>query len=96
MHGRPKRLIGSYAGPWRLTVCDQRIFFSDDLDLLTTFIIIFSIRSDQGEISSIRFDQCISEVDRSTSLLNALLKPYKGFLHNTKDVLRIAKDFEHT
>ena len=25
-----------------------------------------------------------------------LLKPYKGFLHNTKDVLRIAKDFEHT
>ena len=25
----------------------------------------------------------------------ALLKPYKVFLHNTKDVLRIAKDFEH-
>ena len=24
-----------------------------------------------------------------------LLKPSKGFLHNTKDVLRIAKDFEH-
>ena len=27
---------------------------------------------------------------------SALLKPYKGFLHNTKDVLRILKDFEHT
>ena len=25
-----------------------------------------------------------------------LLKPCKGFLHNTKDVLRIAKGFEHT
>ena len=28
--------------------------------------------------------------------LGTLLKPYKGFLHNTKDVLRIAKDFELT
>ena len=26
----------------------------------------------------------------------AQLKPYKGFLHNTKVVLRTAKDFEHT
>ena len=28
--------------------------------------------------------------------VRTLLKPYKGFIHNTKDVLRIAKDFEHT
>ena len=26
----------------------------------------------------------------------ALMKPYKGFLHNTKHVLRIVKDLEHT
>ena len=27
--------------------------------------------------------------------LPTLLKPYKGFLHNTKDMIRIAKDSEH-
>ena len=30
------------------------------------------------------------------ALCRPLFKPCKGFLHNTKDVRRIAKDFEHT
>ena len=49
-------------------------------------VIVKIIEGSFGDCSRTRFAaRCLS-----------LLKPYKGFLHNTEGVLRIAKDFEHT
>ena len=58
--------------PINLLVIDRGMrsadFFSGDLDPITD-IFFDSIRCDQGENSSIRSDQGMSEFDRSTNLL---------------------------